>query len=67
MKLWVVTGDISKERWKMLLCLLGVYNEEKKAVERAKAVEENEIACYVCINEIDINKDEEICVGVYEE
>ncbi len=68
MKAWAVTGDTSNDKiWGMTLCLLGVYTEKEKAIERAKAVEENKIACYVCINEIDINKDEEICVGVYEE
>lgn len=67
MKVWAVTGDTSKESYEMTICVFGVYNEKEKAIERAKAVEENEIACYVCINEIDINKDEEICVGVYEE
>ncbi len=39
MKAWVVTGDTSNDKiWGMTLCLLGVYTEKEKVIERAKAV-----------------------------
>lgn len=66
MKLWVVTGDISKEEvHEMTICVFGVYSEKEKAIERIKEVEEK--CAFANIDEIEMNKDEEKYVGRYEE